>query len=133
MRKVEVAFLLLFRYASYIQRNSPPMNFIQNESIPKEDNWKSENEGSQKTARYFNDLFSTICIPLPLQSHSAGGINVSSTSSAVEFRTEAREVKARAELEGYRVIVDELGFSPVLVNYAVECKLRETGNEGFYI
>ena len=54
---------------------------------------------------------------------------MSASSSATEYRTEAREVKARADLSPYRAIVDELGFSPLLVNYAIECQLRENGNE----
>ena len=36
-------------------------------------------------------------------------------------------MKARTELESYRAVVNELGFPVVLVNYAVESKLKETG------
>ena len=36
-------------------------------------------------------------------------------------------MKARAELESYRAAVDLLGFSPVLVNYAIESQLKEIG------
>ena len=54
-------------------------------------------------------------------------MNVSTSSSSVEYRTEAREVKARAELCAYRAVVDDLGFSPVLVNYAIESQQRELG------
>ncbi len=57
----------------------------------------------------------------------SGGVLLSSASSAVEYRVEAREMKARAELESYRAAVDLLGFSPVLVNYAIESQLKEIG------
>ena len=56
-----------------------------------------------------------------------GGVNVSNAATGVEYRTELREVKAHAELCQHRAVVDELGFSPVLVNYAIECQLKETG------
>ena len=57
----------------------------------------------------------------------SGGVLLSSASSAVEYRVEAGEMKDRAELDSYRAAVDELGFSPVLVNYAVESQLKEIG------
>ncbi len=53
--------------------------------------------------------------------------------SDVEWRVEAREIKARTELDSYRAVVDQLGFSPVLVNYAIECQLKEKGRLSFQL
>ena len=47
--------------------------------------------------------------------------------SAVEYRVEPREMKARTELECIRIIWDTLNYPFPLINYAIECRLKELG------
>ena len=57
-----------------------------------------------------------------------GGVGIAqSAATAMEYRLDAREPRARTELEWVRYIVHSLGYSLPLVSYAFEAHLRETG------
>ena len=53
-------------------------------------------------------------------------------ASSLEYRLEARELKSRTELEWARHVVDALGYSTVLVTYAFEAQLKDTGSFPFF-
>ena len=60
----------------------------------------------------------------------AGGMNVVAT--AVEYRVEAREMKARIELDTTRTLIEKMHYSPSLLSYAIESRLKLNGMHALF-